>query len=265
MVKAITGRARLPRFTSGVATRAALRASGARAATTGTTLHLPAPPDGSPRARSVVAHELSHVRDAVRQRTPASPPSGPHRHGRTRSESPHFLLDQVSGALGAGELRARAVGSAVGKTAASTGSDIARTAVAGIESRGPSVSDLPVGGLAPVLARATAVARQTAAEVAGQAAPPPARADGGLASDADAGRALLPTVPDTTGTPSTTADRAEASGQAVLSGGASAALQGEAAGGGAGLAGRADELMEILEDRLIAELERRGGRFAGVF
>lgn len=188
--------------------------------------------------------------------------------------SPHFLLDQVSGAIDAGERRARAAGNAVRNTVSSTGSDIARTAVAGTERRGPSVSDLPVGGLAPVLARAAAIARDTAAEVAGQAAPPPARADSGLASAADAGRALLPVMPDGTEMVAGVADRVEASGQAVQSaavsaapsaaGGASAALHGEAAGG-VGLVGQADELLEILEDRLIAELERRGGRFAGVF
>ena len=179
----------------------------------------------------------------------------------------------MSGAIDAGERRARAAGNAVRNTVSSTGSDIARTAVAGTERRGPSVSDLPVGGLAPVLARAAAIARDTAVEVAGQAAPPPARADSGLAS-ADAGRALQPVMPDGTEMVAGVADRVEASGQAVQSaavsaapsaaGGASAALHGEAAGG-VGLVGQADELLEILEDRLIAELERRGGRFAGVF
>jgi len=192
------------------------------------------------------------------------------------ASAPHFLLDQVSGALDDGERRARSLGSAVQNAAISSTADLTRRADSGYARLGPSVSDLPVGGLAPVLARTAAVARQTAAEVAEQAAALPGRAEVALSAAGHADRAGLPALPSAPGMLAAAADHAEPGSQQLQSpwlgtlpsagSGAVAAAAGEAPGGGSGgLAGRADELLEILEDRLIAELERRGGRFAGVF
>ncbi|MFD0744928.1 DUF4157 domain-containing protein [Phytohabitans flavus] len=67
MASAITGRARPPLFTTGPATRQALAAAGALGATTGTVVHLPAPPAHGPLASAVLAHELTHTRSPVRR------------------------------------------------------------------------------------------------------------------------------------------------------------------------------------------------------
>ncbi|MDQ3735386.1 MAG: DUF4157 domain-containing protein [Actinomycetota bacterium] len=263
-----------------MATRAALRASGARAATTGVTMHLPSPPDGSVRTRSLVAHELSHVRDSLRPRlvsrthhTDTTASRAGHGPARRAESTPHFLLERLSGIADAGERRARETGSAVGSTAGGAGSSLADLAAAGFAQRTPPVGDLPVGGLAPLLSRATAVARETATEVAGQAAALPTRVEGAIGA---AGERLPATAGDAGGIVEGAAESAETGGWAWQStaGTAMSALPAEIAGAGhgpsaggdgRGLSGRADELLEVLEDRLIAELERRGGRFAGVF
>jgi hypothetical protein len=66
MTREITGRSQV-RYTTGPATRGALAAAGALGATTGTVVHLPAPPSMAPRSVSVLAHELTHTRQPVRR------------------------------------------------------------------------------------------------------------------------------------------------------------------------------------------------------
>lgn len=310
LARSITGQSVLPRFTSGAATRAALRTAGARAATTGATVHLPVPPDGSRRTRAVLAHELSHVRDAVsRKRFPgtapripaaAAPlrtarPSAPAAHRRALGPEPHFLLDRVSGALESGERRARSVGSAV-ENATASGPNV--TAEPGV--RAGDVAALPVGGLGAVLARATDAARRAVADVAtGQ----PARPTRGWDRRNGASGTPQPDVPAAVSTaavstaalspvalspadpfasaravfgPGPASEPYAPVGQEAVSSATEAPSRsastaafalpiGETADSPTGPAGQADALLEIVEDRLIAELERRGGRFAGVF
>ncbi len=60
LAAAITG-GRPPSVRTGPVTRRALQAAGKRAATVGRVIHLPAPPDSSERTAAVIAHELVHV------------------------------------------------------------------------------------------------------------------------------------------------------------------------------------------------------------
>jgi hypothetical protein len=66
LVRTVTGSRTTVTYTSGAATRAALAATGASAATSRGVLHLPDHPrTGSPASVALVAHELAHLRSAV--------------------------------------------------------------------------------------------------------------------------------------------------------------------------------------------------------
>jgi Domain of unknown function (DUF4157) len=247
MASAITGRARPPLYTSGPATRHALAAAGALGATTGTVVHLPAPPTHRPSVSAVLAHELTHTRNPVRR--------------------PRFFLggasslldDDERSALTAGRDRLSGAGGLIGQPRTTLG-DAASTA-AGI------VDQLPVGGgLGAVGDVATRAARAAVMEAAAS----PLAAAAGLAGDArgvvtgavDAASGALP----------------GASGfaqQAAVSIGGPSAQAGSAVSEavsnatGAAAAAKApldpDKVVEIVEQRLLREIERRGGRWAGMF
>jgi hypothetical protein len=231
MASALTGRARPPLFTTGPATRSALSAAGALGATTGTVVHLPALPTSGPSVSAVLAHELMHTRSPVRR--------------------PRFLLDGASGLLDDDERQALAAG----KQAMTTGAGI--------------VDSLPVGGgggMGAVSDMATKAARAAVLEAT-------ASPLGGMLSGASE------TFSDAVGSASGAVSGAvsEAAGGAVSAaqdavGGVANAVSGAAPAPApaAGAANKSapldpDRVVEIVEQRLLREIERRGGRWAGVF
>jgi Domain of unknown function (DUF4157) len=228
LVAAVTGAERAT-YTTGPATREALAAAGAHGATTGSVVHLPAAPTAAAGPLlGVVAHELAHARRPV-----------------TR---PRFLLEGSHGGGDDDERSALALGRRFGG------------ATAGDDVRAGIVEELPVGGLG--------------------------RVTGALGQARDA---VSDTVPDGGGEfvsgggpgwPGAGMPGADLGGMA---GGAASAAMGavgsvvDSAGGTAGHAdgtpGGApppstvdiDRLADLLEQRLLRQIERRGGRYAGVF
>jgi hypothetical protein len=258
LVARLAGSADRPSYTTGPATRRALAEAGALGATTGTVVHLPARPGTDPAALGVLAHELSHARQPV---------------GR-----PRFLLGIPSGAADADERTARSVGQRVGGgllgatsvgTAADQGSAEAHRFgdQAGAMSAGV-VDRLPVGGGA---AAATVANGLPANEVPD--APTGSVPDGAPAALA----ALLPllnraenaetqtaqAVEHAAGAAGDTAHSAEnAAGQTAAHAAGTAANQ---VPGQLGQGADLDRIVEKLEQRVLRQLERRGGRYAGVF
>jgi hypothetical protein len=226
LARAITGRAGPPRYTTGSATRSALAAAGALGATTGTVVHLPRPP-ATPADAAVLAHELTHTRSPVRR--------------------PRFLLSGASALLDDDERQALAAGR-----------DTAESVGAGI------VDQLPVGGgigaVADVAVRAAkaAVIEAGAAPLSAASSWADGTSDAGFPAVTAAGPAAAatpgpgsPAAPDGPGLSGTTGPQPG---------------PGTAPAGGAGApALDPDRVMEIIEERLLREIERRGGRWAGVF
>jgi hypothetical protein len=242
MAAAITGRSRPPQYTTGPATRHALAAAGALGATTGTVVHLPAPPTPGPSVSAVLAHELTHTRNPVRR--------------------PRFFLGGASALLDDDERSALAAGrQALGGVA-----DQGQQAAAGI------VNQLPVGGgLGAVGEVATRAARAAVLE----ATAGPLAAASGLAGNAmSAASGALESASGAmngavTGAVDTVSGAAEGAADAVTGAASGAVSQVAGAAGGAAAAAKAaldpDKVVEIVEQRLLREIERRGGRWAGVF
>lgn len=231
MAAAITGTAHPPRYTAGPATRHALAAAGALGATTGSVVHLPAPP--TPATAPVLAHELAHARQPVRR--------------------PRFLLAGLSGALDDDERGALAAGRNAPRPPslgglARAGADRVADMSAGIVDRLPVGS----GGMGAVTDVATRAARATIIEAGasvpnlpnlaagngGPAPAPPAAPTGGAAA------------PPAGGTVTGTA--APAPAEAAPAAAAPPPLD-------------VERVVEAVEERLLREIERRGGRWAGVF
>jgi hypothetical protein len=243
LAHAITGRSHAPRYTTGAATRRALSAAGALGATTGSVIHLSAPPTGGPAVAAVLAHELTHVRSPVRR--------------------PRFFLGGAAGLLDDDERGALAAGRSMLTGAANDALGTAASQAAGTVSAG-IVDQLPVGtGVGNVGELAARAAR--AAVIEATAAVPGFAA---LQSAADA-------VPGALGFPSAVAPAAASQATAAAEPGAVSLVESPVApgaGGGPGSAGAAtapavdpDRIVEIVEERLLREMERRGGRWAGVF
>jgi Domain of unknown function (DUF4157) len=237
LARAITGRSAAPRFTTGPATRHALAAAGALGATTGSVIHLARLPAGEPgttippgerAAATVLAHELAHVRHPVRR--------------------PRFLLARSAGAVDDDERAAAAAGNLLfggsrpGPPAGRGAGAVNRLPVgAGI------VDGLPVraGGGSVV-----EVAVRAARAVLVEAGVPEPAAD---TEPAPPGPAVSPgPAPVDTGT----------AANATAPAGAVAQPQ---PGAGHGVPLDADRVVEIVEERLLREIERRGGQWAGVF
>jgi hypothetical protein len=268
-----------------------LRIAGKPAATVGRTIHLDRLPDpASPRTLGVVAHELVHVA-ASREVTPASPrrkggtpaagpsaPSPPMRETRP----PRFFGDSLFDAV---EERAGDVGGRVesmarsGVGAVSSAAGRAReTASDTIASVGRSASTLPVSGPGAVMGaaqEAVATVRQEAAEVMSglESARAQATAVAGEAGDQFSGAidearsaatgALERPAAALSGAASSLAGQA---GSATESAGSALGSLASAAQSAAQDAqSQLGDLIEAIEERVLGELERRGGRYAGVF
>ncbi len=283
LASALTGRAHT-RVTTGARTRHALAAAGALGATTGATVHLARLPgrDDAPGSAPVrvLAHELAHSRTPVAR--------------------PRFLLaglighDEEERAARAGEGAAAMLGGAAGRAGAALGSATGRAGshvdqlrsragdfiqsgrqeVAGGLAAARSVADLPVSGLAglreavgslgpggtaglPAAGLADAVSGVTGG-LPGQLEGAVQSAQGGLGGLAGATRSAV-------------------EGAAGQAGGLVDAV-GSSAGAALGAAGKAasavgaavspsdlDRLFDAMEDRLLRELERRGGCYEGMF
>ena len=252
LVSAVTGAERAS-YTTGPATRQALAAAGAHGATTGSVVHLPAAPSPAPGPLlGVVAHELAHARNPV-----------------TR---PRFLLEVPDGGADADERTALSVGRRFLSVAAGGGDAI----------RAGIVDELPVGGLGRVggiagQARAALTGNGGGALAGGGALSGAAALGGGAPSGgaALAEGALEDALPDGSQVPGLGAaanwpgagmpgaDLTGAGG--AVTGAASAATN--AATGGAAPPSNVDidRLADLLEQRLLKQIERRGGRYAGVF
>jgi hypothetical protein len=234
LVESLTGSAQRASYTTGPATRQALSAAGALGASTGTVVHLPtAPPAtaGPSPLLHVVAHELAHARNPVSR--------------------PRFLLESLHGALDADERSALSVGQRF------------QGAAGQVQSMGAGiVGDLPVGGSGRI-PDVTGAARSAVS---------------GLVPDMHMPDVSLPQLPQLPQLPaglgggfggpggvSGAIDQAGvAVGQTVSAAGAAVtgALSGAAAkAGGVDI----DHLAEVLEQRILRQIERRGGRYAGMF
>lgn len=241
LVESLTGSAQRAAYTTGPATREALSAAGAVGASTGTVVHLPTAPTGRPGPLlGVVAHELAHTRNPVSR--------------------PRFLLEVPHGAADAEERAAQAVGrrvQAAGDQVASLGAGI--------------VGDLPVGGSGriPDLGGAARAALGGQLPDVGGAA---AAALGGQLPDVHLPDVSLPEVrlPDIA-LPSVPdmhqAGTAMTHAAAGLAGSAAGALGGAVSGAVGGALGGVDidHLADVLEQRVLRQIERRGGRYSGMF
>jgi hypothetical protein len=232
LARSITGRPHPPRFTTGPATRHALAATGALGATTGSVIHLAAVPTSAPASAAVLAHELAHVRRPVRR--------------------PRFLLSGASSLMDDDEQEALATGQGLGRNPVGAG----------------IVDRLPVGaGLGAVGEVATRAAR--AAVIEATAAMPAFPSGGGLGAPAfpsggGTGAAFpAETAPGALGQPG----GSDVAGPQVSAGAPTAPATGQQPAAEHGVAAvlDADRVVEIVEERLLREIERRGGRWAGVF
>ncbi|MEV6634663.1 DUF4157 domain-containing protein [Actinoplanes sp. NPDC051470] len=288
MAAAISGRARPPLYTTGPNTRNALSQAGALGATTGSVIHLHAAPTPGPSVSAVLAHELTHTRSPVRR--PRFFLGG----GLSS-----LLDDDERGALAAGaqslvgkgrEAASGLVGA--GRNAVAGAKDTAagylgqgrqmadgligqgRNALAGAgETAAGIVDQLPVGGLGGVGDMATRAARAAVIE----ATSGPMAAANGMLDDAQgmasgAMNTASGYVDQASGAAAGLADQAggyvdqasNAAGGAVNQA-TGAVSQAAGAVGGKAEALDPDRVVEIVEQRLLREIERRGGRWAGVF
>jgi hypothetical protein len=248
LARSITGRAHPPRYTTGPATRRALSAAGALGATTGTVVHLGAPPTAGPQVAAVLAHELSHAR------TPVS--------------RPRFLLGGLTGGDD-DERQALATGRRYlgGLTEGLPGgpSGAAESVGAGI------VGNLPVGrDMAPVAEMATQVARAAVLEataatsgIASSLSSAGSQLAGGASGLVDSATSAV------SGATAPVGDGAPGGGDAP--GGAPGGAPGASVVSGPGGTKAAatpldpDRVIEVVQERLLREIERRGGRWVGVF
>ncbi|WP_031077804.1 DUF4157 domain-containing protein [Streptomyces sp. NRRL S-118] len=244
LVRALTGGTSAT-YTSGPATRSALAAAGARGATTRTTVHLSAEPDRSDVG--VLAHELSHARSPVLR--------------------PRFSLRVPGGAPDTDERVAQATGAAM-RRAITDGSGDLR----GLSGFSGLASSLPVGGatagatalvdaatraardvVRDEVERALATMDRTAAR--GAADLPSPGGDHAFQGGAPTERSLLPAESGT----------ATASGVAAAPGGQ--APGGHPPGGPVQTDRQpsTEQIVRAIEERVLHQLERRGGRYAGIF
>jgi hypothetical protein len=301
MARAITGRATPPRFTTGPSTRHALSAAGALGATTGSVVHLFSPPTADPVSSGVLAHELAHTRRHVgRPRFLLTTASGTldddEREALAAGRGSLGTGSLGTGSLGTGSLSPGPLGTgAVSRSAVDTNA-VSRTAVSrnavdrnavGAGPVGRSalgggtpaasvqpeavgagiVGRLPVGAamaavaeIAMNTARATVLEATAATSLLGPHLPGSAAETAATPVDSGAGD----NVHGGNGGPAMATTPDPGPGPAGPS--APAAMPGPPAGANApGPPLDPDRIVDVVEQRLLHEIERRGGRWAGVF
>ncbi len=182
---------------------------------------------------------------------------------------PQFFggLDSLSSIGDRGEAAADRVGRRIGSAAERYGPGGVLDAAGAATGAGTGVGDLPVGGsgsLGGMLDVAREAARATVESMAAEAAaaapasagppasPPPTAASGEDGAGAGAPAAASPSGDGVDAEPDQVDD--DVSG-----------VTGPSASAAGDPYSQLGELMEALEERLLSEIERRGGRFAGVF
>jgi hypothetical protein len=263
LAQSITGRSHT-RFTTGPATRRALQAAGAVGATTGSVLHLAQVPSSTAREARILTHELAH------SRTPLVRPRFllvDHGSGHDEEEQRAGAAEAAAGPVGLVGAAADRMGRTISPSLSTPGTGSDRPGIADLpvtqlvglvqavgKAAGWSPQPAPTGGLndernlptgdsslqLPSSGPAAATARQ-AASAESEDGRVPVNSEGGGASSAGAG----------TGAPNT--------------------VWGAVGGRNAGAAATGttppdlDRLLESLEERMLREIERRGGRYEGVF
>jgi hypothetical protein len=284
LVAQLTGSADRASYTTGPATRRALAQAGALGATTGTVVHLSAAPGADPAQLPVLAHELAHARHPIsRPRFLLHNPSGAldaderaAQSAGANAVSPAPVVQRLGGLPGVRGAVASAGASGLAQQAGST-VDAVRNQAAGIVDRLP-VGGAGMSGMADVAAQAArdAVADRVPDNVASALQEVSAAGDGAVA--ALTGGSLSTMAGQVGGSLGTAADQAGqwVNSAAAGAGDAAAGVAGavnqaagvanQAAGALAGLTGPdLDKLTQAIEERLLRQLERRGGRYAGVF
>jgi hypothetical protein len=256
LVRRYAGNAERPSYTTGPRTRRALAEAGALGATTGTVVHLAESP--SARSIGVLAHELTHTRQPV-----------------TR---PRFLLRSATGAVDSDEHAALSAGREAAAPVRRW-PDLSSDPTGALSTAAGVVDQLPVGGAgAAGMAEAAATAARAAVADTFAAIPGGGSVFSSVGGATDQAQAagLIPVSGMAQSLPgqvqnglSTVSNQVEQQ----LVGQAGAVGQHVAGQAGAALsaAGQAvpgvdiDKLTRELERRLLRQLERRGGRYAGVF
>jgi Domain of unknown function (DUF4157) len=260
LVQAVAGPTFKPSYTTGAATRQALAAAGAHGATTGSVIHLPhAPTPHRGEMLGVVAHELAHARNPVSR--------------------PRFLLHTPLGDADADERAASAVGRRV------------QSAASELSSMGAGIVDsLPVGGAAGLLGAGRHAAQAAMDKLPGvnglstgdlggslvdrfrsQAAGAiPDVSLPGLGSGGGFGLPAMPAMPALPELPGSPMDFVATAAGMVTGGGDGSAPAGGAPAASApraaaGATPDIDHLAAAIEERVLRQIERRGGRYAGVF
>ena len=290
-------------MTSGPATRRALHAAGTQGAATAGTIHLPAAPERSANGLGILAHELSHAADTdprPRLFGEGLLDMGERRArgiGQAVSSAAGGARQSASSAIGSAR---QAAGSAIGSARQAAGSVVGgvRNEAADVAGRAgraaqgavgaaegllerPPISSLPIGGMAAAVPAAVRAAEGVMAQAGGAASSAMETAQGYAArGQAMAGQA----IGDATAMAQQGWTRAQdfARGAVGAAERQAGALRGRAedAIGDARAAlgsvvqdasavldqsGQVDAMIEAIEQRLLAELERRGGRFQGLF
>jgi hypothetical protein len=242
LARRLSGRS-APRYTSGPATQAALAAAGAQGASTGDVVHLPVAPSASGTQADVLRHEQLHLRQPVSR--------------------PRFWLASPSGALDSEE---RSVRSATARHDTSAG------IIAGLPVAGGTVevvraaAQQAVAMLMGSSAGGTATGLEVAAHGAGFATTPGASTSS--AGDVPGWPAHGPAGQQTAGYGPAEPGDGRYAGWGAPTSGADRSTPAAPAGPDAPPVVPdhvVDSLVDALEQRLLAELERRGGRYAGVF
>jgi hypothetical protein len=236
LATAIVG-ARPVHVSTGTASRRALAKVGKVAATTGTTIHLASPAASA----EVIAHELTHV----------AHPSPVARFFDDDDHSPEERrAEQVAAIMRSAPILPRTTAAAAAGTgvqrprprpSVAPASDVVRRTTA---TRSPATSATAVGGAA------TISAASLADQITRGGPPSVQRRIGGHRE----GRAAAPQTPpqQTGGTQPAPAQPTSNDPSTTVAGGADIGTQFE-------------QILELLEARILRELERRGGRFRGGF
>jgi hypothetical protein len=284
MAAAISGRARPPLYTTGPNTRHALVAAGALGATTGTVVHLPSPPASV--LSGVLAHELTHTRSPVRRpRFMLDGGSGL----LDDDERQALAAGRQAASAGAGIVESLPVGGGLG----AVGEVATRAAKAAVleAAAGPIGNGRPGGGFAGGFpgggfdSGGFGGAGDNSGGFGGFGG-----AGGGFGGGGSNGGAGFGGADSAAGDASVGGWAADGGAMGGSAGGGGVAGGGSAGGGAAGgaagtsgagrgavvgsgvIAGDAasapldpDQVVAIVEQRLLREIERRGGRWQGVF
>ncbi len=279
-------------MTSGPATRRALRAAGTQGAATAGTIHLPVAPERSSKGLGILAHELSHAADTdTRPRLFGEGllDMGERRArdiGQAVSSAAGGARQSASSAIGSARQAAGSVVGGVRNEAADLAGRAGRAAQGAVGAaegllERPPISSLPIGGMAAAVPAAVRAAEGMMAQAGGAASSAMETAQGYAArGQAMAGQA----IGDATAMAQQGWSRAQdfargAVGQAEQQAGALRGRAEEAVGDARAAlgsvvqdasavleqSGQVDAMIEAIEQRLLAELERRGGRFQGLF